>query len=158
MSWHTAHIYPLLFLGLVVALYTSCITSFIFNTFSLSIKKIGYTSISNTFYLSIQTWTNTIGPFFGTHPNRFSILARILPFTDSRPDSTIFRYSDRFHPLLVLAGTVFRYSYGFYLFPVLAPILSFSGTDRDSSIFRYSFGQFFGTRTDSTFSRYSPGF
>ena len=39
-----------------------------------------------------------------------------------------------------------------------ARILSFSDTDGDSTIFRYSVGQFFGTRTDSPFSRYSPGF
>ena len=58
----------------------------------------------------------------------------------------------------MLVGTVFRYSHGFYLFPVLARILAFSGPDTDSTIFRCSWGQFFGTRMDSTFSRYSPGF
>ena len=45
-----------------------------------------------------------------------------------------------------------------YLFPGLAPILSFSVSDPDSTFFRYSFGQLFGSRTDSTFSRDSPGF
>ena len=33
------------------------------------------------------------GQRFTLHPNSFSIIARILPFTGSRPDSTIFRYS-----------------------------------------------------------------
>ena len=54
-------------------------------------------------------------------------------------------------------GTVFRYSHGLYRFPVLARILAFSGPDTDSTIFRCSWGQLFGTRMDSTFSRYSPG-
>ena len=58
----------------------------------------------------------------------------------------------------VLVGTVFRYSYRFYLIPVLARILPFFGTHTDSTLFRYSRGQFFNTRTDSTFSQYSPGF
>ena len=61
-------------------------------------------------------------PFFGTRPDRFSVLAQILPF------------------------------------PVLAQILQFSGTHAGSTIFRYPSGQYFRTRTDSTFSRYSPGF
>ena len=34
-----------------------------------------------------------IGPFSGTRPIRFPILARILPFPDTHTDSTIFRYS-----------------------------------------------------------------
>ena len=52
-----------------------------------------------------------IGHFSGTHPNSFSILARILLLPGTRPDSTIFRYAHRFDPFRVLAGTVFRYSY-----------------------------------------------
>ena len=53
---------------------------------------------------------------------------------------------------------VFRYSYGFYLFPVLVRILPFFGTHTDSTLLRYLLGQFLDTRTDSTFSLYSPGF
>ena len=116
-------------------------------------------------------------PFFGTRSDSFSVLARILPFPGTDPDSAIFRYwfgqffdnrtdsslsrySPGFYHFLVLTlilhfsvlvRTVFRYAQGFYLFPVLARILSFSGTDPYSAIFRYSFGQSFGTRTDSTF-------
>ena len=73
----------------------------------------------------------------------------MLPFFGSHTDSNIFP---------VLLGTVFRYSYGFYLFPVLAWILQYFGTQIDSILFRYSRGQFLDTRTDSTFSRYSSGF
>ena len=36
---------------------------------------------------------NLIQPFFGTRPNSFSVLARILPFPGIRRDFTIFRYS-----------------------------------------------------------------
>ena len=61
-------------------------------------------------------------------------------------------------PFFVLVRTVFRYSPGFHLFPVLARIHQFSGAHIDSTIFLYWSGQFFGTRTDSTFSRHSPGF
>ena len=88
----------------------------------------------------------------------FSILARILPFPGTRPDSTIFRYSHRFDPLQVLAGNVFRYSHGFYLFPVLARILPIFVTHTDSTFFKYSAGKFFDTLMDSTFSLYSPAF
>ena len=58
----------------------------------------------------------------------------------------------------VIAGTVFRYSHGFYLFPVLTQILPFFCTPTDSTLFRYLRGQFFDTRTDPTFSWYSFGF
>ena len=58
----------------------------------------------------------------------------------------------------MLVGTVVRYSHGFYLFPVLARIILFSDPDTDSTIFGFSSGQFFGTRPNSTFSWYSPGF
>ena len=57
----------------------------------------------------------------------------------------------------MLAETVFRYSHELYLFPVVARILPFFGTHTDSTLFWYYPGQFFDTRTDSTFSRYSPG-
>ena len=59
---------------------------------------------------------------------------------------------------MVLVWKVSRYSHGFYLFPVVAGILSFSVIDPDSTIFRQWFGQFFGNRTDSIFSRYSLRF
>ena len=62
--------------------------------------------------------------------DRFQVLTLILPFFGTRGDS----------------------------FSVLARILAFSGPDTDSSIFWCSWGQFFDTRIDSTFSRYSPGF
>ena len=64
--------------------------------------------------------------FFDTH--------RDLPLPGNLPDSTIFRYSHRFDPFLVLARTVFRYSHGLYLF-------------------WYSPEHFFDTRRDSSFAR-----
>ena len=97
-------------------------------------------------------------PFFGTRRESFSILAKILPFRGTRPDSTNFRHSHRCDPFSVPAGKVFdtrkdstfsRYWPGFYQFSVLTQIRPF---------FRYSSGPFFDTRTNSTFSRYSPGF
>ena len=97
-----------------------------------------------------------IRSFSGTRPDNFSILAWILPFPGTRPDSIIFRYSQLFDPFLEIAGTVFRYSHRFYLFPVVSLILLFFGTHTDSTLFRYSSRQFFDTRMDSTFSRYSP--
>ena len=108
-----------------------------------------------------------IRPFSGTRGNCFWILARILPFPSTRPDSIIFRYSNIFDPFPVLVGTTFGYSHGFYHFPVLARILPFFGTHTDATLFRYSSGQFFATRTivpfpdtrsDSTFFRYSHRF
>ena len=51
-----------------------------------------------------------------------------------------------------------RYSHGFHLFPVLARIHQFSGAHTDSTIFLYWSGQFFCTRTDSTFCRQLLGF
>ena len=79
-----------------------------------------------------------------------------LSFTDERDFESAILDSK---PLSVLfTRIVFRYWYGFYLFPVLARVLPFSGTHTDCSVFMYSAGQFFGTRTDSTFSRYSPRF
>ena len=41
---------------------------------------------------------------------------------------------------------------------MLARILPFSGTHTDFTIFRNSSGEFFNSGTESTFSRYSPGF
>ena len=67
-----------------------------------------------------------IEPFSGTRPNYFSILARILAFPGTRPDSTIFRSSHWLDSFPVLARKVFRYSDGFLLFEVLARILPFS--------------------------------
>ena len=93
-------------------------------------------------------------PFFGTRRHSFSILARILPFPGTFSDFTFFRSWHWFYHFSVLVGTVFRYSHGFYLFPVLARILPFSGRDTDSTICRKSSGQFFGTGTNSNFSRY----
>ena len=61
-------------------------------------------------------------------------------------------------PFFVLVRTVFRHSHGFHLLLVDARIQQFSGAHIESTIFRYWSGQFFGTRTDSSFSRYSPGF
>ena len=132
----------------------------------------------------------------------FSVLARIVSFPGTRPDSTFFgylpgfyqfRYSHWLYPFPVLTLTGFRYSpnsiifrystrvYHFYVlswilpyfgirpdsFSVFArilplpgtrPILLFFGTHTDSTIFRYSPGQFFGTRTNSKIFRHSPGF
>ena len=59
----------------------------------------------------------------------FSILARIQNFPDTRPDSTISRYSHAFYPFSVFAKTVFS---------ILAQILPFPDTHPDSTIFRYS--------------------
>ena len=90
--------------------------------------------------------------------HKLSILARILPFPGTRPDSTIFPYSHCIDPFPVLVGRIFQYLHGFYLFPVLIRILPFFGTHTHSTLFQYSPGHFFDTRTDSTFSRYSPRF
>ena len=108
-----------------------------------------------------------IPPFSETRSNSFSKVPRILPFPGTRPDSTIFQYSHWFYPFRKLVRTVFQRCHGFFLFSVLAQILpflevtlilSFYGTHTDSTIFRFSFGQFFNSGTDSTVSRYLPGF
>ena len=99
-----------------------------------------------------------IGPFSGTHPNKFSILALILPFAGTRTNSTIFLYSHWFDPFSVLTRTGFGYWQRFYFFLVLTPILSFLGTHIDWTVFRYSPEQVLETRMDSTFSSYSLGF
>ena len=51
-----------------------------------------------------------IGDFSGTHPNNFSILARILLFLGTHSDSSIFWYSNWLDPFPVLTRTVFWYS------------------------------------------------
>ena len=99
-----------------------------------------------------------IGPFFRTHPNSFSILARITLFPGTHPDSAIFWYSHLLDPFPVLTRIVFGYSNGFYFFLVLTRILPFLGSHIDWTLFPNSPEQFFDTRTDSTFSWYSPGF
>ena len=110
---------------------------------------------SHGFYLfSVLT---LIQPISDIRWDKFWILARILHFSDTRPDAFIFRYSHSFDHFPVLVRTIFRYSHGFYLFPILAQILPFFGTHTNSTIFRYSLGQLFDTRTDSTFFGYSPG-
>ena len=104
-------------------------------------------------------WVSTqIVPYSDTRPDTFSVLARFLTFPGTRPISTIFGYSHRLYPLPILVRILFRYSHGFYLFPVIARILLFLGEHTDCTLFRYSSGDFFGTRTISNFSRYSPGF
>ena len=59
---------------------------------------------------------------------------------------------------MLFRSTVFRHSHGFHLLQVVARIPQFSGAHTESTIFPYWFGQFFGTRTDSTFCQYLPGF
>ena len=98
-----------------------------------------------------------IRPFSGTRRECFLMLARILLFFNTPPDSTIFQYSDRFDPFPLFTGKDFRCSHGFYLFPgthldifsILARIVPFPGTHPDSTIF--------GTPTDSSLFRYSRG-
>ena len=102
--------------------------------------------------------THTHCTIFRTRPDRFSVRARIPPFAYTGPDSTIFRHSHSFYLFSELVRTVFRYSHGFHLLPILARIQQFSGTPTYSTIFPNWSGQFFGTRTDSTFCRYWPRF
>ena len=108
-----------------------------------------------------------IRPFFGTRRGSFFIIATILPFPATRPDSTIFWYSNRFDPFPIIVGTIFRHTHGFYLFPVLTRILPFFGTHTDSpfsSTRRDSFSiiarilPFLGTNPDSAILRYSHRF
>ena len=116
------------------------------------------------------------GQFFGT----------LTDFTYSWLSHGIYRVSvlTKILPFPILAQTFFRYSHRFYLFRALARILPFADTQSDnflvlsrilhipctrtnSTVFRYfqrfylfgySPGKFFGTLTDSTYSRYSHGF
>ena len=100
-------------------------------------------------------------PFSGTHMDNFSVLARnlsflgtlpVLPFVDTRTDSTIFWYSN---------GQFFRYSLGIFLFrelarilpfSILARILPFSGTHRDSLLVLARIGRPQHHRIESQFS------
>ena len=86
-----------------------------------------------------------------------TLVRNLLCSADSTLDLFFCIFWCKFLSYPCMVRTVFRYSHGFYLFPVLARILPFSGIDTDSTLFRVCSGQFFGTRTDSTFSRYWPG-
>ena len=97
-------------------------------------------------------------PFSSTPRDSFSTLVRILPFPGTYSDSAIFRYSHWFDCFPVLSGTTFRHSHGFYLFPVLTRMMPFFGSPTESTLFWYTPGQYFDTRTNSTFSRYWPRF
>ena len=108
-----------------------------------------------SYHFSVLT---QIRPFSSTHRDIFSTLARILPVPGADSNSAIFRHSHRFDPFSVLAETVFRDSYEFYLFPVLIRTLPFFGTYTYSTLFWYSPGQFFDSHRDSNFSRYSHRF
>ena len=105
-----------------------------------------------------------IRPFFSNRRDSFSILARILSFPGSLPDSiffdthtdsTLFRYSSGQFFDTRMDSTFSRYSHGFYhiavltlirpffcnrrdSFSILARILSFPDSLPDSTIFRYS--------------------
>ena len=95
-----------------------------------------------------------IRPISDTRRDSFSTLARILSFLGTHPDSPIFRYSHRFDPFSVLVGTVFRHSYGFYLFPVITQIWPFSGTRQDNLLIIAQILPFPGTPPDSTIFQY----
>ena len=107
------------------------------------------------FHFSVHS---LIGPFSSTHPNSFSIRARILPFPGARTDSTNFRYAHLLDTFPVLIRTVIRYSHEFYFFLVLIRILPFFATHIDWTLLRYSPEQVLDTGMDSTFSWYSLGF
>ena len=116
------------------------------------------------YYFSVLT---LIRPFFRNRRDRFSILARVLTFPGTLPDSTIFRYSHWFDPFPVLVRTIFRYSNGFYLFPVLARILLFSVLTLSRPFFGNSWDNFSipsrilpfpGTLPDTTIFRDSHWF
>ena len=120
--------------------------------------------LSGFYHFSVLT---QIRPFSGTRWDSFSILVRILPFPGTRLDSTFFLFSDRFDPFPVLVGTVFRYSYAFYLsqyssgfyhFSVLTQIRPFAGTPQDSFSILVRILAFPDTRPDSTIFRYSHRF
>ena len=84
------------------------------------------------FHFSVHT---LIGPFSGTHPNRFSILARIPLFPGIHPDSSIIRCTHWLDPFSVFIRIVFRYSHGLYFFLVLTRILPFFGAHIDWTLF-----------------------
>ena len=90
------------------------------------------------------------------HPNPFRylhefyhspILAQILPFSGTRPNSTLFGYLPGFN----LSRTLFRYSHGFYPLPVFTQNLPFSRTHPDCLSILSRILPFSSTRPNSTF-------
>ena len=69
--------------------------------------------------------------FLGTCPDRCLVLAQILPFSSTSPNSTLLWYSSRFYISRYLLGRFFD-------------------TSLDSTLLRYSPVPFSGTRPDST--------
>ena len=114
--------------------------------------------------------------FPSTRPDPFPVLTRILPFSGTRQDSTLLRYSPGFYPspvlawiqpFLVLAPTLFQYSPRFYHFsvltrlypsPVLAWNLPFPILARALFSVLVQILPFSSSRSDSTLLRYLPGF
>ena len=76
-----------------------------------------------------------IRPFFGTRPDIFSVLARILQFPIIRRDFTIFRYSPGFYHFQLV--TIIQPFFGARpdSFSVLARIPPFPIIRSDSTIF-----------------------
>ena len=106
-------------------------------------------------------------PFFGAHNDWTIFWYPPEQFFDTRTDSTFPRYLQGFDHFSVLTSIGHFSCTHSNSFSILARILLFFCTHPDSSIFRrhidwtpfrYSSEQFFDTRTDSTFSSYSPGF
>ena len=122
-----------------------------------------FSRYSPGFYLfPVLGW---ILPFFGTHTDSTLFRYSSGQFFDTRTDSTFSRYSPEYCHFLVLTQIrpfsdtlreCFSILARFHLYTVLARIQLIFGTRKDSTIFGYSSGQFFDTRTDSTFSRYLP--
>ena len=105
--------------------------------------------------------------FSGSRRGSFLIIARILPFSCTRPDSIIFRYLPWFYHFSVLFRTVFdtrtdstfsRYSPAFHHFPVLTLILPFFDTGSDSVSVLARMVPFPGTRPNSIIFLYWPWF
>ena len=105
-----------------------------------------------------------IGPFSGTLPNCFSILAQILPdralarilsFFSTHTDWTLFWYSPEQFFDIRMNSTFFRYSHGFHHFSVLRLIGPFSGTHPNSFSILAQILLFLGTHPDSNIFRYS---
>ena len=101
-------------------------------------------------------------PFFGTRSDRFSVivrillfpgLARILSFSGTDPDSTIFQYSSGQCFGNRTDSTFSRYLPEFYHFSVLTMILPFFGTRSDSFSVIAPILPFPGTRPDSIIFR-----
>ena len=85
-------------------------------------------------------------PFFGIGSDSFSIIAQILPFPGTRrilsfsgtdPDSTIFWYSPGFYHCPVLTLILLFFDTCSDYFSIIALILPFPGTRPDSIIFCY---------------------